>query len=118
MKQRKQNRKNSSPKKSLSGMTRKEQIYEIIFEADTREGKLFDVVLLVFILVSILLIIVDSLHLFTDTFNQILHVLEWIITLFFTVEYVLRIYCSPKPKKYIFSFYGIVDLISTLINIG
>lgn len=114
MKQRKQNRKNSSPKKSLSGMTRKEQIYEIIFEADTREGKLFDVVLLVFILVSILLIIVDSLHLFTDTFNQILHVLEWIITLFFTVEYVLRIYCSPKPKKYIFSFYGIVDLISTL----
>lgn len=114
MRQKKQNRKSSLPKKSLSEMTRKERIYEIIFEADTREGKLFDVMLLIFILVSILLIIVDSLRLFTNTFNQVLHILEWIITLFFTVEYALRIYCSPKPKKYIFSLYGIIDLISTL----
>lgn len=100
--------------KPLGEMSRKEQLYTIIFEADTPEGKAFDIALLVFILLSIGLLIIDSLHLVPPAYIGWLTALEWLTTLFFTIEYVLRIYCSPEPRKYIFSGYGIVDLISTL----
>lgn len=95
-------------------MSRKERLYTIIFKADTREGKAFDIALLIFILLSIGLLIIDSLKLVPEQYTHYLTALEWSITLFFTVEYGLRIYCSPKPRKYVFSFYGLVDLISTL----
>lgn len=95
-------------------MSRKERLYTIIFEADTPEGKLFDVMLLVFILLSIGLLIIDSLRLVPEQYMYLLTALEWLITLFFTVEYALRLYCSPKPRQYALSFYGLVDLVSTL----
>lgn len=101
-------------KKTLSEMTRREQLYTIIFEADTPEGKLFDIALLVFILLSIGLLIIDSMQLVPEQYTFIVSILEWLVTLFFTIEYAVRIYCSPKPRKYIFSVYGVVDLISTL----
>lgn len=100
--------------KELQRLDTRGKMYRIIFEADTPEGKAFDIALLVFILMSILLVIFDSLRLVPESYGWVLQVLEWLVTLFFTVEYALRIYCSPKPRRYIFSFYGIVDLISTL----
>lgn len=95
-------------------MSRKEWLYTIIFEADTPEGKLFDVMLLIFILLSIALLIIDSMSLIPSDYIYLLTALEWLITLFFTVEYALRLYCSPRPREYALSVYGIVDLVSTL----
>lgn len=92
----------------------KPKIYEIIFEADTPAGKLFDVVLIGFIIFSILLIFLESMHFFSPSMKFVLRIFEWVITIFFTLEYALRIYCMDKPKNYILSFYGIVDLLATL----
>lgn len=100
--------------KELQGLDMKGRLHRIIFKADTPEGKAFDVALLAFILMSILLVIFDSLRLVPAEYNWILQVLEWLITFFFTIEYALRVYCSRNRKRYIFSFYGIIDLISTL----
>lgn len=90
----------------------RKKIYIIIFRSDTRAGKLFDVVLLVLILLSILSVFLESVGSVRERFYQIIHLLEWIFTILFTVEYLLRIYSSHKPLRYIFSFYGIVDLIA------
>lgn len=92
----------------------KEKLYVIIFESDTPKGKLFDVFLFGFIIASVLVVILESVVTFSDRFRLILQILEYIFTAFFTFEYLVRIYCSPHPKKYIFSFFGIVDLLATL----
>lgn len=92
----------------------KRKLYTIIFEADTKAGKRFDVLLMVFILLSVLVVVVESLEVVANRFKLVFQVFEYVFTGFFTIEYLVRIYCSPKPKKYIFSFFGIVDLISTL----
>ena len=92
----------------------KEKLYVIIFESDTPKGKLFDVFLIGFIIMSILVVILGSVEPFSEHFRLSLQVLEYVFTGFFTFEYLVRIYCSPKPKKYIFSFFGIVDLLATL----
>lgn len=92
----------------------KEKLYTIIFEADTPAGKAFDVVLIICIILSILLAIVESLQGFSPEMQKTFIVFEFIFTGFFTFEYLTRIYCSPHPKKYIFSFFGIIDLLATL----
>src|SRR5690606_33860936 len=92
----------------------KEKIFETIFEADTFYGKLFDIVLLISILVSVALVMLEYVASINALYHHILEVCEWIITLLFTLEYTLRVYCVRKPLKYIFSFYGIVDLLSVL----
>lgn len=92
----------------------KEKLYIIIFESDTPKGKLFDVFLIGFIIASVLVVIMESVVTFSDHFRLALQIMEYVFTAFFTFEYLVRIYCSPKPKKYIFSFFGIVDLLATL----
>ncbi|HYQ58937.1 MAG TPA: ion transporter [Draconibacterium sp.] len=92
----------------------KQKIYEIIFEADTPGGKLFDVALLFVILISVVLVMLESVPGIRENHQQLLRILEWTITLIFTVEYVLRIAIINKPFRYIFSFYGIIDLLSVL----
>lgn len=92
----------------------KSKLHEIIYEADTPAGKLFDVVLLVFILASILLVMLESVKWIDDHYHYWLNLGEWIVTILFTVEYIARIITVKKPLKYIFSFYGIVDLLSTI----
>ena len=92
----------------------KNRLYIIIFEADTREGKLFDTVLIGFIVSSILVVILDSVFRFDTYANIGFQVLEYLFTAFFTFEYLVRLYCSPNPRQYAFSFFGIVDLLSTL----
>ncbi len=88
------------------------KIYEVIFEADTPSGKLFDVLLIVAILLSVTVVFLESIEVLKNEYGQIFYALEWGFTILFTVEYLLRIICVNKPLKYIFSFYGIIDFLS------
>lgn len=91
----------------------KEKLYNIIFGSDTPAGKTFDIILMVCIVVSILITIFDSM--FTAHVGVfIMVVLEYLLTAFFTIEYLTRLYCSPNPKAYALSFFGIIDLLSIL----
>ncbi len=92
----------------------KRRLYIVIFESDTPLGKAFDVALLWAILLSIVLIIIESIPFIPDWMNRFLIIWEYVFTGFFTVEYVARIYCSPDPRKYVTSFFGIIDLLSTM----
>ena len=92
----------------------KAKLHEIIYEADTPSGKLFDVVLLIFILASILLVMLESVSSIDKKYHDLLNIGEWIVTLLFTLEYIARIIAVKKPLKYITSFYGIIDLLSTI----
>ena len=95
-------------------MTKKESLYKIVFESDTKAGKLFDVTLLWCILLSILVAILDSVPELNQPFKNGFIIIEWIFTILFSIEYILRIFISQKPRKYIFSFWGIVDLLAIL----
>lgn len=90
----------------------KEKLYQIIFEHDTKKGKQFDVALLWLILFSVVIVIIESIPYFHNNFFTGFYVIEWFLTIVFSIEYILRIYCSPKPLKYIFSFWGLIDLLS------
>ena len=90
-----------------------EKLFEIIYEADTKVGKLFDVVLLWLIIASIALVMMESVRDYDQKYHDFFNISEWIITILFTIEYILRIVSVKKPKEYIFSFYGIIDLLST-----
>lgn len=90
------------------------RLHEIIYEADTPSGKLFDVILLIAILASIILVMLESINSFDIKYHTFLNVSEWIITILFSIEYIARIICVKKPLKYILSFYGMVDLLSTI----
>ncbi len=92
----------------------KHRLHEIIYEADTRGGKLFDVILLIAILASILFVMLESVQSIDEKYGSFLDVAEWVITILFSLEYMLRIVTVKKPWKYIFSFYGIIDLLSTI----
>lgn len=92
----------------------REHLYEIIFEADTPSGKTFDVLLLIFILASVIVVMLETVPGYHEKYGQLFFILEWVFTIFFTFEYITRIYTVHKPLKYITSFYGIVDLLSIL----
>ncbi len=93
----------------------KRRMHVIINEADTPMGKAFDVILLVFILLSVLVVMLDSVNSISTTYQMLFKVLEWIFTIFFTIEYILRVYITRKPwKNYIFTFYGVIDLLAVL----
>lgn len=90
------------------------KLHEIIYEADTTKGKLFDVILLIAIITSIILVMLESVDSFDKKYHAILYFGEWTITILFSLEYILRIISIKKPKKYIFSFFGIIDFLSTI----
>lgn len=90
------------------------RLHEIIYEADTKEGKLFDIVLLIAIIASIIFVMLESVKSFDEKLYEFLNIAEWIITILFSIEYILRMVAIKKPFRYIFSFYGIIDLLSTL----
>ena len=92
----------------------KNKLHTIIYEADTPMGKLFDVVLLILILVSVILVMLESVASIDTHYHDFLYFGEWVITIFFTIEYILRIITVKKASNYIFSFYGIIDLLSTI----
>ncbi len=92
----------------------KEDLYVIVFEADTKAGKAFDIVLLILILFSIVLVSLESVKTIAVKYQTTLLYLEWIVTFFFTIEYILRIYIVRNKFSYIFSYYGIIDFLSLL----
>lgn len=94
--------------------TTQRTLYEIIFEARTFKGRLFDLLLLASIILSVIVIMLESVQSIKSEHGATLTTLEWFFTGFFTLEYVLRIYCVGKPQKYIFSFFGIVDFLAII----
>jgi voltage-gated potassium channel len=95
-------------------MTFRKALGNIIFEADTPAGKAFDIVLLIAIGLSILTVMISSVDFYQLRYITLLGTLEWAFTILFTVEYGLRIYSAHNRRKYILSFYGLVDLIAIL----
>jgi voltage-gated potassium channel len=100
------------PSPKTSNLSFKEKLYTIIFEADTPEGKAFDVLLLWSIILSVLVVIIDSAVDPASHYGDLLYYLEWFFTILFTIEYILRLYSTRNPLGYVVSFYGIVDLIA------
>lgn len=92
----------------------RQRIFDTVFEANTRQGKLFDICLLLLILISVGLVMLESIPSINARYHKVLIISEWILTSIFTIEYALRIYAVKKPWRYIFSFYGIIDLLSIL----
>ncbi len=92
----------------------KKKLNEVIFGTDTPAGHRFDIILLIVIFISVVVAIWESTPRPNATTKLVLSIIEYAVTILFTIEYIVRIYCSPKPKEYIFSFFGIVDLLSTL----
>lgn len=90
------------------------RLHQVIFEADDREGKLFDIALIVAIVASVITVILDSVQTMPAWTDMLFFVLEWFFTVLFTIEYILRLIAVRKPWRYVFSFYGLVDLLSIL----
>lgn len=90
------------------------KLHDIIYEADTPAGKVFDVILLILILLSVLFVMVESIPGLSPEIYEYLYYGEWVITIFFTIEYIARVITVKKPSSYIFSFYGIIDFLSTI----
>jgi voltage-gated potassium channel len=99
---------------SLKNPSFKERLFTIIFEADTRLGQLFDKTLIVLILISLLVVMLDSVESIAQYFHTPFMVLEWTFTILFSAEYIARLYCAPQRLKYARSFYGIIDLVAVL----
>ncbi len=94
--------------------TWRRDLHSIIYEADTPMGKLFDVVLLILIVVSVIFVMIESVRGWPGYIYDYLYYGEWVITIFFSFEYLARIVTIKRPSKYIFSFYGIIDFLSTI----
>jgi len=92
----------------------KEKLREIIFGYRTNAGKRFDIILLFLIIISVIGLILDSDNTIHQTYGKALLTVEWICTILFTIEYIIRIYCCRSKKKYIFSTMGIIDLLSII----
>lgn len=92
----------------------RKKIYTIIFKADTPAGRLFDLTLLFLILLSIFSVALESVSSFRRDYITYIRTIEWTCTIFFTLEYALRIYAIERPRQYIFSFYGLIDLVAFL----
>jgi len=92
----------------------RETLHTIIFEADTPGGKLFDVILIVSIIMSILVVMLDSVAWIRATYGHVLNYVEWFFTILFSIEYILRILCVTSPASYMKSFFGIIDILAIL----
>ncbi|MEO7444823.1 MAG: ion transporter [Ferruginibacter sp.] len=95
-------------------MTVKQKLYEIVFTTDTKAARVFDIFLLWAILFSIAVVMAESVPTVAQHFHHQFLVMEWVVTIIFTIEYLVRIYISPRPIRYILSFWGIIDFLSIL----
>lgn len=92
----------------------RDRLHEIIFEADTPVGKLFDVVLICSIILSVTVVLLDSIVVVRARYGDLLYAAEWFFTILFTIEYILRLITVRSPLKYAISFFGLVDLLAIL----
>ena len=93
---------------------RRARLHEIIFEANTRAGRLFDLALIWLILLSVATVILESVRSVRVRYGDLLYALEWFFTLLFTAEYVLRLVSVRRPHRYATSFFGVVDLLAII----
>lgn len=94
--------------------TWQQKLHEVIYEADTPAGRMFDVGLIVLIIASVLSVSLESVDSLRDSHGYFFRSLEWVFTILFTVEYLMRVVAIKRPLKYIFSFFGIIDLLALL----
>lgn len=90
------------------------EVYDVVFESHTAKGKAFDVALLITILVSVLVVMIDSVPSIHFRYKKEFYILEWIFTIIFSIEYILRLWSVDNRKGYAFSLYGLIDLIAIL----
>jgi voltage-gated potassium channel len=102
----------NEPGQSLSGW--RLRLYSIIFESDTRAGRLFDQWLIAVILSSVAVVVLDSMQGVAPRWGRLFDGLEWLFTAMFTLEYLARLACAPHPWRYATSFFGIIDLLALL----
>ena len=109
---------NNAEPKSPSEAPRKddwrERCHEVIFGFHTPAGKAFDVALMILIVLSVGVVILDSIRDINQRYERQLVLAEWCFTILFTIEYVLRLACVRQPARYALSFYGIVDLLAII----
>ncbi|MEM9413446.1 MAG: ion transporter [Planctomycetota bacterium] len=103
-----------SKAKANSTETLREKIHEIIFEADTVWGLVFDVLLLIAIACSVIIVCLETVDSISEKYGRLFFWAEWIFTVLFSLEYILRLYCVQRPIRYATSFFGIVDLLAVL----
>ena len=102
------------PAPAISNESVRQRLYQVIFESDTRAGRIFDICLLVVIILSVVVVMLDSMIAVRSRFSVELAALEWGLTALFTCEYIARVYCAKDTGKYVFSFFGIIDFLSVL----
>ena len=90
------------------------RLHDVIYESNTPAGKAFDIVLLLLIILSILVVMLDSMEYYNKNYGHIFFVLEWIFTIVFTIEYILRLVSIRRPVLYMISFLGIIDLLAII----
>lgn len=90
------------------------RLHEIVFEADTRAGKIFDLIVISLIVLSVLVVLLESVKSVRENYGEILVPVEWFFTVVFTLEYILRLISVKKPLRYALSFYGLIDLAAIL----
>jgi len=105
---------NISPTTSPEPQGWRAKLHEVIYESEKPEGKAFDVALLSCILISIVVVILDSVQTLHAKYGELFYVLEWVFTVIFTIEYILRLICIRRPLKYVFSAFGIIDLLAII----
>jgi voltage-gated potassium channel len=94
--------------------TWRKKLHSIIYESNTTAGKTFDIVLLVLILASIAVVMLDSVESLNREYGRLFYILEWVFTILFTIEYILRLICIKKPWQYVTSTFGIIDILAII----
>lgn len=95
-------------------MNWRHRLHEVIYESNTRAGKIFDISLLVLIVLSIAVVMLDSIKVYNQQYGKLFYILEWIFTIIFTIEFILRLVSIRMPLRYVFSFFGIIDLLAII----
>ncbi|MCJ8305098.1 ion transporter, partial [Shewanella sp.] len=101
-------------KSSDNGSSIRHLLRRIIFGTDTKLGRYFDIALIVCIILSVALVFLDTVASIHERYGEIINILEWGFTIIFTLEYLLRLYCSAHPLRYARIFYGVVDFLSVM----
>ncbi len=90
------------------------RLFKLLFESDSREAKAFDIALVLLIFASVAIVMLESIESYHQRYGELFFYAEWVITVLFTIELALRVYCLQKPSLYLKSFYGIIDLLAIL----
>ena len=100
--------------KKSKAISWRSKLHDTIYESNTTAGKIFDIALLLLIILSIVTVILDSIKIYNRQYASLFTILEWIFTILFTAEYILRLVSIDKPLRYVFSFLGIIDLLAII----